>query len=137
MRAVLDPNVVISGLISSAGAPAQVLAAIASGRIEAIVSPLLLAELERALAYPKLRRLLDEHDAQRAVAWLTDAARQVDDPASPPPVRSEDHGDDYLIALAASERAALVSGDRHLLALDDRIPVYSPRAFLDLLKARR
>ena len=136
MRAVLDPNVVISGLISSAGAPAQILAAIPSGRIAVIVSPLLLEELERALAYPKLRRLLDEHDSQRAVAWLTNAAHHVDDPASSPPVTSEDPGDDYLIALAASERAALVSGDQHLLVLNDRIPVYSPRAFLDLLEAQ-
>ncbi|MBA2420337.1 MAG: hypothetical protein H0V57_04320 [Thermoleophilaceae bacterium] len=50
-----------------------------------------------------------------------------------PPVRSEDQGDDYLIALAAEQRAALVSGDKHLLALAGRIPVYSPREFIDLV----
>jgi predicted nucleic acid-binding protein len=57
----------------------------------------------------------------------------VDHPPEEPPFRSEDLGDDYLIALAAAERAALVSGDKHLLALADRIPVYSPREFVDLL----
>ena len=136
MRAVLDPNVVISGLISKAGAPAGVLAATASGRVEVIVSPLLLAELERALTYPKLRRLIDAQSAQRALAWLSDTARHVNDPAASPPVRSEDAGDDYLIALAASEKAALVSGDQHLLALKRRIPVYSPRDLLDVLESR-
>lgn len=48
-------------------------------------------------------------------------------------MRSRDPDDDYLIALASAERAALVSGDRHLLALDHEIPVFSPRAFEDLL----
>jgi predicted nucleic acid-binding protein len=48
-------------------------------------------------------------------------------------VRSKDPGDDYLIALAASERALLVSGDGHLLDLREQIPVYSPREFLKLL----
>jgi hypothetical protein len=31
------------------------------------------------------------------------------------------------------ERAALVSGDEHLLALAGRIPIYSPREFVDLV----
>ena len=132
MRAVLDPNVVISGLISSAGAPAHLLAAVAAGRAEVFVSPLLLDELERALAYPKLRRCVGE-DARRALGWLSGIGRHVDDPQAAPPVRSDDLGDDYLIGLAASQRAALVSGDQHLLVLKDRIPVYSPREFLELL----
>jgi predicted nucleic acid-binding protein len=50
-----------------------------------------------------------------------------------PPVRARDSGDDYLIALAAAQRAALVSGDKYLLAPEAEIPVFSPRAFLDLL----
>jgi len=48
-------------------------------------------------------------------------------------VHSRDPDDDYLIALASAHRAALVSGDKHLLALEGEIPVFSPRAFLDLL----
>jgi predicted nucleic acid-binding protein len=57
----------------------------------------------------------------------------VADPAEPPPTRSADPGDDYLIALAASERAVVVSGDKHLLALAEAIPVYAPREFIALL----
>ena len=45
--------------------------------------------------------------------------------------------DDYLIALAESQRAVLVSGGAHLLDLSARIPVRSPRDFLDLLTQRR
>jgi predicted nucleic acid-binding protein len=46
---------------------------------------------------------------------------------------SVDPGDDYLIALASSQRAALVSGDKHLLDLAGKIPVFSPREFIRLL----
>lgn len=55
-------------------------------------------------------------------------AREVTDPTGEQHLRSDDPVDDYLIALAA-----VISGDRHLLELSDRIPVYSPREFLELL----
>ena len=134
MRAVLDPNVVISGLISKQGAPAQLLSAWRAGRFEVVVSPLLLEELERALGYQKLRRRLSAEDADAAVRWLADAAIHVEDSGHPPPAASSDVGDDYLIALAADQNAALVSGDRHLLEMKERIPVYSARDFLDLVE---
>ncbi len=134
MRAVLDPNVVISGLLSPDGAPARVLLAWTQGRFELTVAPLVLDELRRALAYPKLRKRIAREDAEAAVEWLERGARLVGDPTGEPPMRSDDPGDDYLIALAAEQRAALVSGDGHLLALAGRIPVYSPREFLDLIR---
>lgn len=134
MRAVLDPNVVISGLLSAKGAPAQILSGWQAGRFEVIVSPLLLEELQRALAYPKLRRHISTEDGEAAVRWLRAGASRVEDPVGEPPVWSIDPGDDYLIAVACEQHAALVSGDRHLLELEGRIPVYSPRAFLELLE---
>ena len=133
MRVVLDPNVVISGVLSSRGAPADVLRALAAGEFELIVSQALLAELERALAYPKLRRHISKPDAAELVRWLAGSATVVVDPDAHPPVHSRDPDDDYLIALASAHRAALVSGDKHLLALAGEIPVFSPRAFLELL----
>lgn len=48
-------------------------------------------------------------------------------------IHTADPDDDYLAALAAQERALLVSGDRHLLALADRAPVLTPRDLLDRL----
>jgi uncharacterized protein len=133
VRAVLDPNVVISGVLSRTGAPAAVLGAWELGEFELVASPALIAELERAFSYPKLRKYLPEEDADEIVRWLAGSAVVVPDPANPPAVRSKDPGDDYLIALAASERALLVSGDGHLLDLREQIPVYSPREFLKLL----
>ena len=133
MRAVLDPNVVISGVLSSRGAPAEVMRSLARGEFELIASRALLDELQRALAYPKLRPHISEPDAAELVRWLTDSASVVVDPGTDPPVHSRDRDDDYLIALASAQRAALVSGDKDLLALEGEIPVFSPRAFIDLL----
>jgi len=124
---------VISGVLSSRGAPADVLRALAAGEFELIASRALLDELEGALSYPKLRRHIVEPDAAELVRWVADSATVVIDPDADPPVHSRDPDDDYLIALASAHRAALVSGDKHLLALEGEIPVFSPRAFLDLL----
>jgi hypothetical protein len=134
LRAVLDPNVIISGLLSPEGSPARTLLAWQRGEFELVASPLLLAELERALSYPKLRRRIPTDEAQAVIEWLARSATIMPDPQGPPPVRSVDPGDDYLLALAASESAVLVSGDDHLLALAGELPIHSPASFLALLE---
>jgi uncharacterized protein len=133
VRAVLDPNVIISGALSPRGTPADVLRSLARGEFELIASQALLDELQRALAYPKLRLHISESDAADLVRWVADNASIAVDPDADPPVHSRDPNDDYLIGLASAHRAALVSGDKDLLALEGEIPVFSPRAFLDLL----
>jgi putative PIN family toxin of toxin-antitoxin system len=132
LRAVLDVNVLISALLSPTGAPARLLLAWQSGGFELIVSPALLAELARALAYPKIRRLIPAVDADAFVAWLERFATTAPDPDRAPSFSSLDPGDDYLLALAADQRAVLVSGDSHLLALAEDLPVLPPGRFLAL-----
>lgn len=133
MRAVLDPNVLISALLSRRGTPAQLLRAWLDGAFELPISPVLLAELERALAYPKLRKRITAAEAEAFVEGLQRSATVIDDPATMPPVRSPDPGDDYLLALAAHEQAALVSGDDHPLSLGTTLPIHSPAAFLRMI----
>ncbi len=136
MRAVLDPNVLISALISRDGSPALVLHAWLDGAFELIVSDQLLAELERALSYPKLRKRVEPSEAIEFIDLLRRGARIVDDPNNPPSVRSPDPGDDYLIALAESQQAMIISGDRDVLELAGRVPVLSPADFLVELDRR-
>jgi putative PIN family toxin of toxin-antitoxin system len=130
VRAILDPNVIVSALLLRDGTPARVFRAWLEGRFELIVSPLLLQELERALAYPKLAERIKADEAIALIDWLRREAILVEDPAEPPTSRSEDPGDDYLLGLAEAERAALVSGDRHLLVLTEELPVLTVREFL-------
>ena len=135
MRAVLDPNVIISAMLSSSGAPARLMVEWRQGGFELIVSPLLIGELERALAYPKLRKRIDTNDAAEFLRRLGDAATLTDDPSAPPAVRSADRGDDYLIALAQITSSALVSGDKHLLELvPEGLPIYAAADFLKMIQ---
>jgi putative PIN family toxin of toxin-antitoxin system len=136
VRAVLDPNVIISALLSPEGAPARTLLAWQQGLFELVISAGLLAELQRALAYPKLRSRIDPGAAAELIEWLTRNATLAEDPVEAP-VRSADAGDDYLLALAAAERAMLVSGDKHLLALSEQLPISRPVRFLELVESPR
>ena len=134
MRAVLDANVLIAALLSPSGASAQILARWLVGEFELVVSETLLAELERALGYRKLRTRIAAEDAIAFVTFLRDAAVFASDPPAPTP-RSADPGDDYLLVLAETEKAIVVSGDQHLLDLADCFPIRSPRTFLEELEA--
>jgi hypothetical protein len=133
VRAVLDVNVLISAAISPTGSPAKLVRAWAAGEFELIVSPALLEELRRALGYPKVARLVAADDAELLIAWLSRSATLARDVASPPPVRSSDPNDDYLITLAAEQSAVLVTGDRHLLAVAGSFPIHGPADFLATL----
>jgi putative PIN family toxin of toxin-antitoxin system len=133
VKAVLDPNVIISALLSPGGSPAKVFRAWIDGSYELITSELMLAELERALCYPKLRKRIEAQEAAELVELLRREAELIDDPDAPPAVLSPDPEDNYLIALAAAARAVIVSGDSHLLGLAEQLPVHSPADFLALL----
>ena len=134
MRAVLDPNILISALLSRGGAPAQIVARWLAGELELVVSESLLAEPERAPTDPKLRARIAAGDAAAFVTLLRTAAELAPDRLNAPH-RLPDPGDDYLLTLAESAHALLVSGDQHLLGLAGRLPIHTPRAFLELLDA--
>lgn len=133
MRAVLDPNVLISAVLSRAGAPAGLIAAWMAGRFELVVSPKLLDELGRALAYPKIAKRVARADAAAYQNLLRARATPAVDPDAAPPIRCTDPNDDYLIAVAQASGSALVTGDAALLTLAARIPVFSPRDFLTMI----
>lgn len=133
LRAICDPNVLIAALLSPRGAPAGLVARWLSGDLELLASEALLAELERALAYPKLRTRVTRDEAARVVSMLRQGGVLVADPPDPDR-RSADPQDDYLLALAEDSRAVLVTGDRHILKLAGRFPIRTPRELLDSLE---
>jgi putative PIN family toxin of toxin-antitoxin system len=132
VRAVLDPNVLVSSLVSAGGTPAAILRRWEGGAFELVVSDALLGELETALRYPRLRDRLSLEDGIAFVALIREKGLHATDPASPPR-RSRDPKDDYLVALAEATGALLVSGDRDLLDLASELPIMPPREFLELL----
>lgn len=68
-RAVLDTNVIVSGL-GWHGPPTTIIDAALDGRLVLVTSPPLLAELRRVLRYPKLAKVI--HDAEQLVDLLQD-----------------------------------------------------------------
>lgn len=129
-RAVLDPGVLVSALITPTGTPAKLLLAARGGSFELIASPLLLEELESVLRREKFRRYVDLDAVGAYLDLLRREAQLAEDPETPSSIRCADPDDEYLVALAHSRNAALVSGDRHLLELAEKIPVFSPVEFL-------
>ena len=134
LRVVLDPGVLISAVLATGGAPAQIVDRWEEGEFDLIVSPKLLEELIEVLERPKFRPSVDEFEARALADTLRQEALLVDDPDDPPPV-TPDPDDDYLVALAVAGRAdVIVSGDSHLTDLDNPpIRVFRPRDFLDAL----
>jgi putative PIN family toxin of toxin-antitoxin system len=134
VRAVVDVNVLISGVLSAKGPSAEILRASRDGQFELVISELLLAELERTLAYPKLRKRIPPEKAAAFSNWVRDHGTLAEDRTSPPPIGSRDPGDDYLLALAIERRAYLVTGDQDLLVVSDHFPILTPRQFLHTLQ---
>jgi uncharacterized protein len=130
---VLDVNVLVSALLSRTGAPGRLLALWLEGAFELVISEALLAELGRALAYPKLRDHISREDAAEFVDLLHSTASMLNDVEHPDHV-SGDPGDDYLVALATASASILVSGDRDLLVLAPELPIQMPASFLALVE---
>jgi hypothetical protein len=135
LRAVLDPNVLISAALSPGGSPGRLFRYWLEGEYDLVVSPMLLDELARALGYAKLKDRVPPNETEELIDLLSRGGVMAEDPTQNPDVRSPDPDDDYLIALASISRSVLVSGDKDLLGLSEQIPVYSPAEFLALIEA--
>jgi|SRR5579862_4616898 len=75
MRIVADTNTLVSGF-GWGGPPGQVVDSVLSGQVTLVISPALLGELARVLAYPKLTAVFD--DPAALVAAVAEAADAVD-----------------------------------------------------------
>jgi len=118
MRAVVDTNVVVSGLLWP-GPSRRILELARTGQVELFTSPVLLAELEDVLSRKKFARRLDLAGVglQDLVLGYATLA-QVVLPAEVPLIIAEDPDDDEVLACALAAHAqVIVSGDRHLLGL--------------------
>jgi putative PIN family toxin of toxin-antitoxin system len=137
IRVVIDPGVYVSAFISPRrAAPAIVVEALLDGEIEALVSPLLLAELARVLGRTKFERAASDGRGEAFVALIAERGLRVDDPA-PTPGATADPDDDYLVALAQAHGVeAVISGDRHLISIaSGELCVWTPRTLADRLES--
>ena len=134
IRAVLDANVLVSGIISPAGTPAKIIQAWSSLKFLLIASPSIVNETTQVLRrscsrerYKITDREIDQFSKGfQECTILVPGTTQVR-------VVKEDPGDNkYLAAAIEGEVDYIVSGDNHLLKLEEykNIDIISPKTFL-------
>lgn len=116
-RLVLDTNVLVSALLFRSEASA-LLGAWRGGRFRLAVSEPILNEYARVLEYPKFR--LSEHKAAAIMAEFVLPYCDRFRDAGGPRLCSDPDDDKFIHCALAARAAALVSGDRALLALGPR-----------------
>lgn len=99
LRAVLDPGVLVSGLIVAEGSAGRIVDHWRQGEFELVVSDALLTELEEVLRRPRLATRVDSWEASGYVSGLRRAALPSKDPPAEPGL-TPDPDDDYLVTLA-------------------------------------
>ena len=132
MKVVLDANVLLSGLMFPDGAPGRVVAAWHQARFELVISVPQLAEIGRALAYPKIRRVLgwDDQRIEHFIRQLYVRAKIVDLAGTFVEVPGDPDDMPILATLVAAKADVLITGDGDLLALRDRYAIQTPAEFV-------
>ena len=132
MKAVLDTNVVVSGLLSGTGPCGRILDLALEGIVSIAIDSCIFAEYEEVVRRPQLA--IPSAEAAKVLTFLGLAAEPVT--ARPLPVVLSDADDQPFLEVAATARAVLVTGNRRHFPADacQGIQVLSPADFLDLLR---
>lgn len=145
MRAVVDTNVVVSGLLWG-GPPNQILKWARDAVLEIIICEEISAEVKRVIQYKRFSQRLSVLDTtpNEVIAYFMNLVTFVPTPQFIPKVIHKDLFDNIFLALASENKAHLIiSGDKHLLDMKEYndIPVVTPseasRLIEILLKRRR
>jgi len=141
VKAVLDTNILVSGLVAEQGYPRQILDAWLEGHYTLVTSLYLVEELIHVLSYPRIakRIRLDEEELAVILAALLSEAEVTPGRLHLPGV-TRDPKDDAVVACAKEGEADyIVSGDQDLLVLDEYegIRIVTPRRFVEILESEQ
>jgi putative PIN family toxin of toxin-antitoxin system len=139
VRIVLDTNVLVSALITKGTPPDVLYQAWDAGSFQLVTSAAQLRELERVLAYPKLRPFITQDEAEALLETIGTAALVIGELSDID--LSPDPDDNVILATAvAGEADLLVTGDKSgLLELGSvcGIPIVTPRQALRRIQGKR
>ncbi len=130
MRVVLDTNVFISGVFFS-GPPFEILKAWLDKRIQIIISSEILQEYKRV--GEELMHRYPDIEITPILKSFSTKATSVSAPRLPHPVCVDPDDDKFLACAAAGNAELIISGDRHLLDINEfqGIKIVKPRTFVD------
>jgi putative PIN family toxin of toxin-antitoxin system len=139
MRVVLDTNVVVSSLLKTHSPLAELLTQAEKLTFDVLISESIQREYKRVIKRPKFHSYLglSDDDVDSLVDRLFSRALLVTD-IHPIRAVSDDPNDDKFIECAVAGGAdAIVSGDKHLLALQsyEEIRILTPAQFVAMLDA--
>lgn len=131
MRAVVDTNVFISGLMLPKSTPGRILGAWRSGQFALVLSEPMLDEIAAVLGYPKIRKRTgwDDDTINRYLTLLRFEAEIADIRKTPAHVPRDAKDNMVLATLLASQADCLVTGDLDLLDLANTYPIIAPADF--------
>jgi putative PIN family toxin of toxin-antitoxin system len=138
LRVVIDTNVIVSGILSRKGAPAELLKAWRERRFLLLSSSAIVAEVRTVLQYPHIRKKypLSDEEVEQTITLLEHDTLLVGGDVNVAGSVPDDPKDEMFLACALDGLADLiVSGDHHLLDLEiyRDIPIVTARQFLDQL----
>lgn len=138
LKAVIDSNVFISALISSAGKPRQLLICLENSAFTFFYPKQLIAELQNAPTKPRLAAKVTPAQVNRLVDLL-ERKGVLMEPEQVPPVSRDPKDDVFLACAAVSGSDYLVSGDKDLLDLQThgRTQIVRPAEFLSILEQQQ
>lgn len=132
MRAVIDTNVFISGLMLPSSTPGRILGAWRTGHFSLVLSEPMLTEISAVLRYPKIQKRIvwDDDTISRYLTLLRFEAEIVDIQRRTARVPRDAKDNMVLATLLAGEANCLVTGDLDLLALADAYAILTPADFV-------
>lgn len=138
IRAVLDANVVVSALIRPQGPPGRIIAQVALGKFELVLSPAASSEIRRTVDYPKVRGRIPLTDEELKL-WLLALevlAVRVGPRRHVRVVHEYPEDDIYIEAALEGLASCIVTGDDHLLRVGafEGIQIVRPAQFLAMIR---
>ncbi len=136
MRTAFDTNVLVDYLLIHRPPIATLIDQhLRSGAFTLVTAPELLAELDQALAYPKLQRYYTEAERKRFVALLMALSQVVHLPDTLPRICRDPEDDKVIACAVVADAGWIVSGAHDLLMLKQagKIRIVTPSAFLERL----
>ena len=137
-RALLDTNVLVSGLIGRAGSPPRLLNTWLDGRYILVISLYQVQELNHVPSYPRIaeRLTLSGAELDTILAAMLSQAKVGVAQLELPGVTRDPKDDPVMGAAVLGNVNYLVSGDEDLLVLEECewAKIVTPREFVEILE---
>ncbi|AEB08257.1 putative toxin-antitoxin system toxin component, PIN family [Desulfobacca acetoxidans] len=136
IKTVIDANVFVSSALAPGSNPDKVIGLARKGRITLLISQDILKEIRTVFMYPEIKRRL-KITAKEIDEFLAEIAK----PALITPgvlnlkeVKADRKDDKYLVCAVEGQADYIISGDKHLLNLDNYygIKIVTPAVFLEM-----